>query len=98
VKRLAYCVMVRGPCRGNRCDFWARIKIRKKSITELVEEAQVVIIPCQDQESMNLRTALDEYWKESGISDMYILCLEEPDLCEKIASVEAKIKYSNLHS
>jgi hypothetical protein len=80
--------MVKGLCRGKMCDFWARIKIRKQSVQELVEHAREVIISYQTSDSMTLREVLDEYWKGFGIMDMGRLLDEEPDLFDKMREIE----------
>lgn len=83
-----YCVMVKGPCRGKSCDFWARIKIRKKTIEELASEIRQSIIECKTSTSIPLEKALQEYWSQLGIQNFERLCDEEPDLCKKMVEAE----------
>ncbi|MBN2229394.1 MAG: hypothetical protein JW779_07340 [Candidatus Thorarchaeota archaeon] len=83
-----YCVMVKGPCRGKMCDFWARIKIRKASIEELVVGIRESIAQCNSTQSMILNDALREYWTRMGIRNFERLCEEEPDLCAKMIDAE----------
>jgi len=87
---MAYCVMVKGYCRGKKCDFWGRVKIRKSSVEELVEEIRAVVVKCQAADSMTLEDALHEYWYAIGVRDMKRLCEEEPDLCAKMTQAEAQ--------
>jgi hypothetical protein len=87
---MAYCVMVRGPCRGKKCDFWGRVKIRKSSVEELAAGIREVIVQCDGQESMSREEALQEYWHFIGIRDMKRLCEEEPDLCAKMTNAEVQ--------
>ncbi len=87
---MAYCVMVKGFCRGKKCDFWGRVKIRKSSVEELVEGIRETIVRCQSDDSMTLENALHEYWYTIGVRDMKRLCEEEPDLCAKMTKAETQ--------
>jgi hypothetical protein len=89
---MAYCVLVKGVCRGKKCDYWGRVRIRKSSIEELAAGIKAVIIKCSDG-TKALEDALIEYWFAIGIRDMKKLCEEEPDLCAKLkeAEVQAQI-------
>jgi hypothetical protein len=87
---MAYCVMVKGFCRGKKCDFWGRVKIRKSSMEELVEGIRATIVKCQAENSMTLENALHEFWFAIGVRDMKRLCEEEPDLCAKMTKAEAQ--------
>ena len=89
---MGYCVMVHGPCRGKMCDFWARIKLRKTPIDELVANALVRINSCDDQNSQLLDDVIEEYWKAFGLRSRTILCREEPDLCDKMKLVEQQVR------
>jgi hypothetical protein len=44
----AFCVLVKGPCRGKMCDFWARVRLRKAHIDELVQELRKSIFSCEE--------------------------------------------------
>jgi hypothetical protein len=83
-----YCVMVKGPCRGRKCDFWARIRIQKRTVKALVKEARSCIHECQDSGYDSKRTALDDFWYQFGIKDMDRLHKEAPELHKKIRRVE----------
>jgi len=83
-----YCSMVKGPCRGKGCDFWARIKIRKLSIHELASQIRESLVECDNENSMSKNEAIQEYWAQIGIKNMDRLCEEEPDLCMKIMDAE----------
>jgi hypothetical protein len=80
--------MVKGPCRGKSCDYWARVKIRKRTLNELIAELQDCIVECRSTKSMKLDEALRKYWLQIGIRDMNRLCSEEPDLCAKMIDAE----------
>jgi len=82
--------MVKGVCRGKSCDFWARVKIRKLSMNELVSDIRKCIMECRNTESMNLDDALRRYWFRIGIIDLDRLCSEEPDLCAKMIDAEVR--------
>jgi hypothetical protein len=82
--------MVKGYCRGNKCDYWGRVKIRKSSVQDLAADIREVVVKCQAEDSMTLEDALHEYWYAIGVRDMKRLCEEEPDLCAKMTSAEAQ--------
>ncbi|MFX1482132.1 MAG: hypothetical protein ACFFCP_02980 [Promethearchaeota archaeon] len=86
---MAYCVMVKGPCRGSMCDYWGRVKIRKSTVEELAAGIKKVIVRCEGQEAMSREDALREYWYIIGVRDMKRLCEEEPELCTKMTEAEA---------
>ena len=89
---MSFCVLVKGPCRGKYCDFWVRVKIRKRSVEELVRDIYDSIIECEDGSAFNVEVALDQFWYGIGIKDMEKLCSEDPDLCIKIKEVESRVK------
>jgi hypothetical protein len=86
----AYCVIVKGPCRGRNCDYWGRVRIRKSSIEELAAGIKAIVIKCQGNNSMTREDALHEYWHMIGVRDMKKLCEEEPNLCVKMKEAEAQ--------
>ena len=83
--------MVKGFCRGNGCDFWARIKIRKLSLDELVSNIREYIVEYTGN-PMTKDEAIQEYWKQIGIKNMDLVCEEEPDLCTKMMDAEVLAK------
>ena len=83
-----YCVLVKGVCRGKACDFWARVKIRKLSLDELVIGIRESIIECNSKNSMPLDKAIQQYWFQIGVRNIDKLCVEEPDLCTKMMDAE----------
>jgi len=85
-----YCVMVKGPCRGKSCDFWARVRIRKLSMNELIIDIRTYIEEWKNTKSMKIDDAFREYWCQIGIQDLDRLCHEEPDLCAKMKDAEAR--------
>jgi hypothetical protein len=88
---MVWCVMVKGPCRGSRCDFWIRVKLRKQTVDEIADEVRGSIVPCRDTSGLEIGKALRDYWTAVGVKDMDLLCQEEPDLCAKIRQVEAAV-------
>ncbi len=84
----SFCVMVKGPCRGKKCDFWARVRIRKTSIEELAAGIKDCIIEFQGEDPREQADALNEYWSLIGVQDLKKLCDEEPDLCAKMTEAE----------
>ena len=87
---MAYCVMVKGFCRGKKCDYWGRVKIRKSSVEDLAEGIKSAIVKCKEDDSMTLEDALHDYWHAIGVRDMKRLCEEEPDLCAKMTQAETQ--------
>ncbi len=88
---MVWCVMVKGPCRGEKCDFWARVRLRNQTLDEIVDGIQRSLTPCIEPTGLETREALDRYWAEVGVRDMELLCQEEPDLCAKIRKAEAVV-------
>ena len=88
---MLYCVMVKGKCRGSNCDFWARIRVRKKSDSELISDIMMKIKRCKEGNHQDLDSAFEEFWKEIGIKNMKHLCREEPELCDKIRRIELAV-------
>ena len=86
-----YCPMVKGLCRGNACDFWARVKIRKLSLDELVLNIREYIVEYTGN-PMSKDQAIQQYWKQIGIKNMDRVCEEEPDLCTKMMDAEVLVK------
>jgi hypothetical protein len=80
--------MVKGPCRSRKCDFWARVKIRKLSVEELATGIREIVVRCKGDTSTTLEDALHEYWHTIGVRDMKKLCEEEPGLCAKMIAAE----------
>lgn len=89
---MPHCVMVKGPCRGRNCDFWARIRLRKKTQDEILSEISTQIKKCLESQNEDFESILKDYWSGIGIRNMELLCQEEPDLCEKIMSIEQVVK------
>ena len=83
-----FCVMVKGPCRGKMCDFWARVKIRKASTEDLASGIRECSTRCKKDDSRSFDEIVRLYWRELGIRDRERLCEEEPDLCEKMTRAE----------
>ena len=52
------------------CDFWARVKIRKRTVDELVAVILDSIIECDDDSAMQYDDALEQYWRSLGVMDM----------------------------
>ncbi len=80
--------MVKGPCRGKKCDFWARVRLKKKSVCTAAEELEEAIKICNARDGKTLDDAIRTYWSQVGIRDMNRLCEEEPELCSKIRRIE----------
>ena len=89
---MAFCVMVKGPCRGSKCDFWARIKIKKLTIRQVADHMVKTISECEGGSGIDLGEAIKQYWIEIGVTDMQVLCDEEPDLCSKMKLVEKQVR------
>ena len=87
-----YCPMVKGSCRGKSCDFWARIKIRKLSLDDLVLNIRESLVECKAEDSMSIDEAIRDYWFQIGIKNMDRVCEEEPDLCTKMMDAEVLAK------
>ena len=89
---MAYCVMVQGPCRGKMCDFWARVKLGKRTVDEIVQDIYLSIRECDNPGHSRLNDAIDDYWAAFGVRNIERLCEEEPELCSKIAAVKKEVK------
>lgn len=80
--------MFKGPCRGRKCDFWARVRLKKASEEELVDALQRAL---DDHDGKEINDeAIKSFWTAYGIRDFVRLCEEEPDLCEKMSRVESR--------
>jgi hypothetical protein len=80
--------MVKGPCRGKACDFWARIKIRKLTLDELVFNIREALMESKNNGGASTDQVIQEYWTQIGIKNMDRVCEEEPDLCTKMMDAE----------
>lgn len=89
---MAYCVMVQGPCRGNMCDFWARVKLRKRTIDEVAQDMYLSIRECDNPGHTKLADAIIEYWTVFGVTNIKRLCEEEPELCTKMKEINAQVQ------
>ncbi len=74
------------------CDYWARIKIRKRSVEELVDLVNETIKDASNPVVHDRSEQIRRFWSSLGVKDMDRLCREEPDLCEKIRDVEEQVK------
>ncbi len=89
---MAHCVLVKGPCRGKMCDFWARVRIGKLHVNELANELHDGISNCDEGITSNLDDAFSQYWIDFGIKDMRRLCDEAPNLYSKIRQAEERTR------
>jgi len=84
--------MVKGPCRGAKCDFWARAKIQKTSVEDLVSKARESIHECKKNNGgTTLDDALNQFWTDFGLKDLDLLQKEKPMLYQKIKQVQEEI-------
>ena len=88
-----FCVMVKGPCRGKSCDFWARIRIRKIPTEDLAAKIKSTLSDCKEIDSRSLDDAICEFWLQMGILNLERLCDEDPDLCAKMAEGKALVQH-----
>ena len=88
----AYCVMVKGPCRGKMCDFWVGVRLRKLHIDELVRDLWGSISSCEEDSGSTLGDAFSQYWTDFGINDLRRFCDEDPELCSKMNHVEEQVR------
>ncbi|MFX1415582.1 MAG: hypothetical protein ACFFC0_02170 [Promethearchaeota archaeon] len=88
---MSWCVMVKGPCRGNACDFWARVRLRKTEPDRLLEEMCERIAASRD-DGQDIEIAIQDFWKRFGLRNLGTLCIEEPDLCTKIRLLEEEVR------
>ncbi|MHA2117685.1 MAG: hypothetical protein ACW98J_02085 [Candidatus Thorarchaeota archaeon] len=84
--------MVQGPCRGNMCDFWARVKLRKRTTNEITQEMYLNIRECDNPGHTKLDDAIIEYWTAFGVKNIERLCEEDPDLCIKMKDINAQVQ------
>ncbi len=88
---MAWCVLVKGPCRGKLCDFWARVQIKKVDTEGLLEEMRETISVYRDS-GQNIEDAIQDFWKLLGLRNLESLCIEDPDLCTKIRILEEQVR------
>ncbi|MHA1955917.1 MAG: hypothetical protein ACW968_03225 [Candidatus Thorarchaeota archaeon] len=74
------------------CDFWARVRIRKRTVETLTTEMKESISECNENGAISLEEAIQEFWKALGVTNMNRLCNEDPDLYAKIEQVEAQVR------
>jgi len=43
-----FCTMVRGPCRGKMCDVWARAKLKKATVEDLITGIRNSVEECEE--------------------------------------------------
>jgi len=84
--------MVKGPCRGKMCDFWARVKIRKRSIDGLANDILQVMHERGAPSTSGTEQTLADFWHKLGVKNRSRLCDEEPDLCNKMRKVEDVVR------
>jgi hypothetical protein len=92
----AFCVMVKGPCRGKMCDFWAGVRLRKLHIDELVQDIRNSISSCEEDIGSNLDDVFSQYWTDFGFKDLRRLCEEDPDLASKMKQAEERVRKTTL--
>lgn len=73
------------------CDFWARVRLRKLSVDELIQGLQQSISSCKDSGS-NLDDAFSQYWTDFGFKDLRRFCNEDPDLYSKMKHIEEQVR------
>jgi hypothetical protein len=86
-----WCVMVGGPCRGKNCDFWARIKIKKKSVDEMTGEILARLQEQKEETPKAFKQAIQEYWECLGVKNRTILRKEKPEIFAKMMEVERQV-------
>ncbi len=58
----------------------------------LATEMMDSISECSKNGALSIEEAIQEFWKDIGVTNMNRLCKEEPDLCIKIEQVEAQVR------
>ncbi|MHA1881602.1 MAG: hypothetical protein ACTSUO_00965 [Candidatus Thorarchaeota archaeon] len=87
-----YCPLTRGICRGTKmCDFWARVKLEKKSVDEIVEDLREGVKKHGGNNGRTIREAIDRHWLLFGIKSMESISKEKPALFAKIQQAEAQV-------
>jgi hypothetical protein len=74
------------------CDFWARVKLRKKTTNEVAQDMYLSIRECDNPGRTQLDDAIIEYWAAFGVKNIGRLCQEAPELCSKIRQVEDQVR------
>jgi hypothetical protein len=74
------------------CDFWARVKLRKRTIDEVAQDMYLSIRECDNPGHIKLDDAIFEYWIAFGVKNIRRLCEEEPELCTKIRQIEGQVR------
>ncbi|MFX1261428.1 MAG: hypothetical protein ACFFAZ_05040 [Promethearchaeota archaeon] len=84
--------MVQGPCRGKMCDFWARVRLRKRATEEIAQDMYLSIRQCDNPGHTKLDDAIVEYWTAFGVKNIGRLCEEEPELSSKMKQIEDNVR------
>jgi hypothetical protein len=74
------------------CDFWARVKLRKRTTYEVAQDMYLSIQKCDNPGHTKLDDAIIKYWASFGVKNIGRLCEEEPELCSKIVAVEQEVR------
>jgi len=77
------------------CDFWARVKIQKKSVEEMADDIRESITKSDEGIIKTITEVIQAYWSALGVRDMNRLCEEESNLYEKIKQVEDLVLEQN---
>ncbi|TXT53840.1 MAG: hypothetical protein BAJATHORv1_110032 [Candidatus Thorarchaeota archaeon] len=89
---MGWCNMVRGPCKGNKCDFWARAKLKKMTVEDIVQRIQDSVAECDSSNGKELEDAIEDFWTAFGIKDMDVLREEDMSLFSKIQEAEEQVR------
>jgi len=90
---LAWCVLFKGPCRGNACDYWARVRLRKMDVAEITTHLVDFMGKHRTDDTPTHEHTIDAFWKDFGIKSIERLRQEEPDLYAKMREVEMRAQH-----
>ena len=91
---MSWCVIVKGPCRGRKCDYWERVRLRKTPIHELADTMTQFLERRREEPDCTFDELTLQFWREFGIKDLDLLCREDYELCRKMKRVEEMCRES----
>jgi hypothetical protein len=74
------------------CDFWARVKLGKLQVEELVQDLRSSISSCEGDLGSTLDDAFSQYWSDFGIKNIGRFRNENPDLFSKMRHAEEQTR------
>ncbi|MGQ4871097.1 MAG: hypothetical protein ACP6IT_04595 [Candidatus Thorarchaeota archaeon] len=90
---MAWCVLFKGPCRGNACDYWARVRLRKMDVAEITTRLVDFIEKHGTDGTPAYEHAIGAFWRDFGVKSIERLQQEEPELYAKMREAEVRAQH-----